>query len=56
VTDVGGNLQKFRAGDVHRIALETPIDDFFMGGIVNRYFEEYKGPVYWAVWTNPVSK
>ena len=56
VTDVGGRLQKFRAGDVHRIALETPIDDFFMGGIVNRYFEEYTGPVYWAVWTNLVAK
>lgn len=56
VTDVGGRLQKFRAGDVHRMALETPIDDFFMGGIVNRYFEEYTGPVYWAVWTNPVAK
>ncbi len=56
VTDVGGTLQKFRAGDVHRLALETPLDDYFMGGIVNRYFEEYTGPVYWAVWTNPVSK
>jgi len=56
VTDVGGKLQKFRAGEVHRIALETPIDDFFMGGIVNRYFEEYSGPLYWAVWTNPVFK
>lgn len=56
VTDVGGKLQKFRAGDIHRLALETPIDDFFMGGIVNRYFEEYSGPVYWAVWTNPVTQ
>ena len=55
VSDVGGTLQKFHAGDIHRMALEKPIDDYFMGGIINRYFEEYKGPIYWAVWTNPVS-
>lgn len=54
VTDVGGNLKKFRPGDVHRLALEMPIDDYFMGGIINRYFEEYKGPIYWALWTNRV--
>jgi hypothetical protein len=56
VVDVGGTLQQFRAGDIHRMALESPIDDFYMGGIINRYFEEYSGPLYWAVWTNPVSK
>jgi hypothetical protein len=54
VPDIGGNVQKFRAGDVHRMALEAPIDDFYMGGIINRYFEEYKGVVYWAVRTNEV--
>ena len=53
VTDVGGTLKKFRAGDIHRMALVSPIDEYYMGGIVNRYFEEYKGPVYWALWTNP---
>jgi hypothetical protein len=52
--EIGGNLKQFRAGDVHRMALETPIEDYFMGGIVNRYFEIYTGPVYWAVWTNEV--
>ncbi|MHC4674152.1 MAG: hypothetical protein ACYTF1_17170 [Planctomycetota bacterium] len=52
VTEIGGNLKKFRAGDVHRMALEVPIDDYYMGGIVNRYFEEKTGPIYWAVWTN----
>ncbi len=56
VTDVGGELKKFSAGDVHRMALEVPIDDYYMGGIINRYFEDYSGPIYWAVWTNPVSK
>ncbi len=50
--EVGGNLKEFRAGDIHHMALEVPIDDYFMGGIVNRYFEENTGPIYWAVWTN----
>jgi len=52
VPDIGGNLKKFRAGDVHRMAMEVPIDDYYMGGIVNRYFEKKTGPIYWAVWTN----
>jgi len=52
VRDVGGSLKRFKAGDVHRMALETPLDDYYMGGVINRYFEEYKGPIYWAVWTN----
>jgi len=52
VKDIGGNIDRFRPGDVHRMALEVPVDDYYMGGIINRYFEEYSGPVYWAVWTN----
>ncbi len=55
VGDIGGNLAEFRAGGLHRMALEVPIDDYYMGGIINRYFEEYNGPVYWAVWTNRVT-
>ena len=54
VREIGGNLDQFRAGDVHRMALETPIDDYFMGGIVDKYFEEKSDPIYWAVWTNRV--
>ena len=50
--EIGGNLKKFRAGDVHRMALEVPIDDHYMGGVVNRYFDKKTGPIYWAVWTN----
>src|SRR5262245_833851 len=49
---VGGNLKQFRAGDVHRMALEVPIEDFFMGGIVNKYFGQTTEPIYWAVWTD----
>ena len=52
--DVGGRLLRFRVGDAHRMALERPIDDYYMGGIVNRYFGEETGPIYWAVWTNRV--
>ena len=49
---IGGTLKRFRAGDTHRLALEVPIDDHFMGGLVNKYFGQETGPVYWAVWTN----
>jgi hypothetical protein len=34
------------------MALEAPIDDYFMGGIVNKYFGQSNEPIYWAVWTN----
>lgn len=49
---IGGSLRQFRAGDLHRMALETPMDDHFMGGIVDKYFGQHTGPAYWAVWTN----
>ena len=52
---VGGHVETFRAGDVHRIALEVPLDQFWMGGVVDKYFNE-KGTRYWAVWTNPGAK
>lgn len=52
VEGIGGNLKTFRAGEVHRMALEVPIDDYFMGGIVNKYFGQTTGPIYWAVWTD----
>ena len=56
VKDIGGDLKQFRAGQVHRMALEAPIDDYFMGGIVNKYFGQDTGPLYWAVWTNLADK
>ncbi len=52
VKDVGGNLRQFQAGQVHRMALEAPIEDHFMGGIVNKYFGRETGVLYWAVWSN----
>lgn len=56
VKGIGGNLESFRPGRIHRMALEVPIDDYFMGGIINKYFGESNDPIYWAVWTNGVRK
>ena len=53
---IGGNLKRFRQGDIHRMAMEVPIDDYFMGGIINKYFGKIKDPVHWPVWTNLVVK
>jgi hypothetical protein len=55
VPDIGGNLKAFRAGDVHRMALEGSMLDHFSGGILNKYSGEDTDPIYWAVWTNLVS-
>ncbi len=48
---LGGNLDKFRSQDVHRMALEAPLDQHWMGGVIDKYFDQ-KGVRYWAVWTN----
>ncbi len=56
VEGIGGNLQRFKAGDVHRMALEPSIDEAYMGGTLNEYAEKEKGPVRWAVWTNLVTQ
>ena len=55
VTDIGGNLESFRAGQVHRMALEGSMLEQFSGGILNLYSQEDTDPIYWAVWTNLVS-
>ncbi len=56
VQEIGGNVKQFRTGDVHRMALEVPIDDHFMGGIINKYFGEVNDPIYWAIWTDKAAK
>lgn len=53
VKDIGGMLREFRAGELHRMALETPMDEHYLGGIVDKYFGKREGPAFWAVWTNP---
>ena len=50
---VGGNLKTFKAGEIHRMALEGPLDQHWMGGIIDKYFGQ-PGIRYWAVWTNLV--
>jgi len=57
VQDVGGTLKSFKAGDVHRMALEGSITDHFSGGILNLYAREEleTDPIYWAVYTVLVS-
>jgi hypothetical protein len=49
---IGGDLRQFRAGQIHHLALEVPIEDHFMGGIVNKYFGQTTNTIYWALWTN----
>jgi hypothetical protein len=56
VPDVGGNLKSFRAGQVHRMALEGSMLDHYMGGILNKYFGQHPDPIYWAVWTDVVGE
>jgi hypothetical protein len=55
VPDIGGNLESFRAGQVHRMALEESMFDHFTGAVLNKYSEEDPDPIYWAVWTDLVS-
>lgn len=52
--NVGGRAKKIRAGDIHRMALDVPVEEFYMGGVINKYFGEDTGPIYWAAWTNLV--
>jgi len=56
VSDVGGNLKSFRAGQLHRMAFaEDDTLDHYMGGILNKYVGQNPDPIYWAVWTDLVS-
>ena len=50
---IGGSLREFRAGDVHRMALDAPLDEHYMGGIIDKYHKE-KGIRYWGIYTDPV--
>ena len=54
--EIGGDVTRFRVGDLHRLALDAPIDNFCMAGIINKYAETEPPdmPIYWAFWTNQV--
>lgn len=54
--EIGGDVTAFHKGDVHRMALAAPIDDHFMGGIVNHYEGQGDQLIYWAIWTNRASE
>ena len=56
VPEVGGHLKAFRAGDVHRMAMEGSMLDQFTGGVLNLYSKEDTDPIYWPVWTNLVGE
>ena len=49
---VGGTVRRFREGDLHRLALEEPLDDHYMGGVIDMFLEN--GTRYWSVWANRV--
>ena len=51
-SDLGGNLERFRAGDVHRLALEQPWDQHYIGPLVDRYHKLADKRIYWAIWSN----
>lgn len=56
--EIGGNITRYRVGDVHRLALDVPIEEYCMAGIVNVYAENapIDAPVYWTLWVNEVVK
>jgi hypothetical protein len=51
---IGGTLHRVQAGDVHRMALDVPFDDHYMGPSINKYEDAGDQPIHWAVWTNEV--
>ena len=51
---VGGNVASFQVGDVHRMALEAPLEELVMVGIIDKHKE--KGTRYRAIWTDHASQ
>lgn len=51
VKNTGGNVRQFQAGQTHHLALDTPLEDYYPGGIVNKYFGQATNTLYWAAWT-----
>jgi len=52
---VGGNVDRFQVGDVHHMALEAPLDQVFMGGVIDKHIKE-PGTRYRAIWTDRASE
>lgn len=51
---VGGNVISFQVGDVHRMALEAPLGELVMVGIIDKHKEQ--GTRYRAIWTDRASE
>jgi hypothetical protein len=52
---VGGNATRFQVGHVHRMALDFPLEDCYMGAIIDKHFKE-PGTRYWALWTDKAAE
>ena len=46
------NLKALTDLEVLDLPLETPLEDCYMGGIVNKYFGKTTQTLHWAIWTN----
>jgi len=49
---IGGDVRAFVAGDRHHLALAVPLDDHYMGGLVDKYFGRRPPLTYWALRTD----
>jgi hypothetical protein len=49
---IGGDVRAFVAGDRHHLALAIPLDDHYMGGLVDKYFGRRPPLTYWALRTD----
>ena len=49
---IGGDVRAFVAGDRHHLALAVPLDDHYMGGLVDKYFGRRPALAYWALRTD----
>jgi len=50
---VGGAVERFAVGDIHRLSLDSPLEDKMpMVGLIDKYVGR-PGTRYWAVWTDP---
>ena len=49
---LGGDVRAFVAGDRHHLALAIPLDDHYMGGLVDKYFGRRPPLTYWALRTD----
>ncbi len=56
VKEIGGDVASFQVGDAHRLALEVPLEEHYMGPIINPYFGQDTGPLYWSLWCNEVDQ